>query len=132
MREAAGSLADSRAVLASFAAGEHEQAVAAARDRVRLHPDDPVYGLVAGRLLLETGRPSEAGSLLEGAVADPALPDVLRRAGNLLAGQAADATGKRDAALEWYQITAEGPSFPGRDAAFLYQRRPFRIPTGGG
>ena len=47
----------------------------------------------------------------------------------LLAGQAADLAGKRTEALDLYRGAIEGPSFLGRDAAYRYQRAPFRGPA---
>lgn len=89
-------------------------------------PDaDPVIALVAGRALLERGDGAGAAPLLEAAARSRDLPHWLEGPCHLAQGQAADLQGQRARALGHYRKATDGPSFPGRDAAYFLSGTPF-------
>lgn len=89
-------------------------------------PGDPILSLLAGRALLRAGRGNEAFPLLASAARSSGTPRPLTGMSKLLAGQAADLAGRRADALELYRAAIDAPSFVGREAAYHYQRAPFR------
>jgi tetratricopeptide (TPR) repeat protein len=143
LREDATKLADTASTLLASPAGdpwrralpavEHlaspppgDDPLASLVDLARGSPQEPVLSLVAGRALLRAGRSKDALPLLLTAARSTATPRPLSGMSKLLAGQAADLDGQRSRALELYRGAIDGPSFVGRDAAYRYQRAPFR------
>lgn len=94
--------------------------------------DDPVLALLAGRALVLEGRGSEALPLLSRAERSGSLPASWLGPCRLLAGMAADLTGNRTEAVRWYGKAQRSSGFAGKDAAFLYQGRPFIQVADGG
>jgi hypothetical protein len=95
-------------------------------DLARSSPHEPVLSLVAGRALLRAGRSKDALPLLLAAARSGSTPRPFVGLAKLLAGQAADLDGRRSQALELYKGAIDGPSFVGKEAAYRYQRSPFR------
>jgi tetratricopeptide (TPR) repeat protein len=100
--------------------------IAALLELAKRTPGDPVLSLLAGRALLRSGRGEEAFPLLVAAATSTSTPRPLSGLSRVLAGQAADLTGRRAKAIDLYRSAIEAPSFVGREAAYLYQKTPFR------
>ena len=86
---------------------------------------DPVLALAAGRALIARGEPATAAHWLAYAERSRELPAWLLGACRLAQGQAADLQGQRPRAQSFYRRAAEAPAFPGRDAAYFFEKVPF-------
>ncbi|HEX6850722.1 MAG TPA: hypothetical protein VF139_04885 [Candidatus Polarisedimenticolaceae bacterium] len=86
---------------------------------------DPVIALMAGRALIARGDGAGASKWLAAAEKSRELPSWLLGPCRLAMGQAADLQGLRSKALACYRKAADGPSFPGRDAAYFLSATPF-------
>ncbi len=104
------------------APAEGDSAVKLAQER----PDDPVAALLAGRALVLAGRAQEALPLLTRAERSGRIPDPWLGPSRLLAGQAADLLGQRNAALDWYKKALESPEWVGKEAPRRWMARPYR------
>lgn len=89
-------------------------------------PDDPVAALYAGRALVLEGRAADALPLLARAEGSGRIPAPWLGPSRLLAGQAADLLGQRDAALAWYRKALESPEWVGKEAPRRWLSRPYR------
>jgi hypothetical protein len=89
-------------------------------------PDDPVAALYAGRALVLEGRAADALPLLARAEGSGRIPAPWLGPSRLLAGQAADLLGHRDAALAWYRKALESPEWVGKEAPRRWLSRPYR------
>ncbi len=133
LRRAAESLRAAREALALEASGHDGGAVAALAELAdgREAPDGAL-ALLTARALLREDRAEEAHDWALRAIGSPDLPHLWERPAWLLAGLSSDRLGHRDDALRWYRkVTDGGHSFPGRDAAILYQGRTWPGPSAG-
>lgn len=80
--------------------------------------------MLEGRELLVGGKPAEALRPLVVAAGSTSLPAEFRNRCRLMAGQAADLSGKRTQAQRWYREAGR------HNAAALYRKRPFTIQDG--
>lgn len=87
---------------------------------------DGVLALLAGRALLDERHETEALRWLTIADASGALPEPWVGPCRLFAGQAADLSGRRPQALDFYKRAEKSPPFDGRNAARLFQSAPYR------
>jgi hypothetical protein len=80
-------------------------------------PQEPVFAMLAGRALLVADRPKEALPHLLVAARSSLTPAPWQGLSKVLAGFAADRSGRRTTAVELYRKAQDGPPFIGRDAA---------------
>ncbi len=84
-----------------------------------------VAALADGRRLLRSGEHAAAAERLAGALKSGTLPHPWLGRCRLWLAQSLDALGDRPRALALYRAVADGPSFQGRDAAFLHLAVPY-------
>jgi len=88
-------------------------------------PERPLLALLAGDAELRAGQPEAARMWLDKAAASGLAP-VLLAGCQLRQGQASDLLGERTRAVDYYKRAAATPGFWAKDAAFYYQKTPFR------
>ena len=88
-------------------------------------PERPMLALLAGDAQLRAGQPEAARLWLDKAAA-AGLSPVLLAGCQLRQGQASDLLGERTRAVDYYKRAAATPGFWAKDAAFYYQKNPFR------
>jgi hypothetical protein len=86
---------------------------------------DPILALLAGKALLDRRDGVGAATWLAAAERSRDLPPWLDGPCHLAQGQAADLQGLRTRAVAFYRKASDGPSFPGRDAAYFLAGTPF-------
>jgi len=123
LRRSAKSLELARAGLELERSGRIEDAASNLETLAASRPEDSTLALLAGRALLSDGRQAAALARLQSAADADDLPGMWVGANRLLAGVAADLTGQRESALNWYG-KAIRVRFYGRDAARLFTSRP--------